>query len=403
MFGYGTDEKGQATSQVDMEVDRPKPVNFRLDLDGTVPAAPEIVESRTDPSAAFETRFRELEDKLIAMQKAPKPQEVSLAKIQELLNAYNVQVTEKIEAQSRALQAENERLRQAEAQRLEDERLAGDADKRRQDAAKAKKDLATKQVESNGVVVDESSEDVALPGSSGPATGSIVTNNNLKFLADASNDEFKTSVSKPLANPAKTVVQGTIISGVLETAINTELPGNIRGQVTEPVFSYDGTHILMPAGTVLIGTFNTDIHLEQKRVLIAWNRAITPEGQSIALGSTGTDLLGRSGTAGNVDNRYMKKIGAAVLISAINVVPSMISASLNKVVPAPAQNSSQPNLTLNVGTTDNSSGEAATTIGGALAEQSSNILGQYLDLPPVIRVPQGEEIRIFVNRDLVFR
>jgi type IV secretion system protein VirB10 len=38
-----------------------------------------------------------------------------------------------------------------------------------------------------------------------------------------------------------------------------------------------------------------------------------------------------------------------------------------------------------------------------MSEQSQGILEKYLSLPPIIRIPQGEEIRVFVNRDLIFR
>jgi type IV secretion system protein VirB10 len=185
-------------------------------------------------------------------------------------------------------------------------------------------------------------------------------------------------------------VQGTIISAVLETAIDTQLPGNLLAQVIEPVYSFDGSRVMMPAGTILIGQFRNDVDLAQKRVLIAWNRAITPDGQSVALGSTGTDTLGRAGTEGNVDNRYGTKFGAAILVSAITALPQAIAAS---------SRSSSSGTTVNVGGGSQLASQVGTQVGG----QASGVLDQYLSLPPVIRVPQGEEIRIFVNRDLVFR
>jgi type IV secretion system protein VirB10 len=187
------------------------------------------------------------------------------------------------------------------------------------------------------------------------------------------------------------VVQGTIISAVLESAIDTELPGNIRAQVMRPVYSFDGSRVLMPSGTILIGQFNDNIDIAQKRVLIAWNRAITPEGKSIALGSIGTDTLGRSGTTGNVDNRYATKFGAAILISAITVAPSMLASSRGG-------GESASGTTVNVG----AGNRLASGIGDTVGEQGSGMLKKYLSLPPVIRIPQGEEIRIFANRDLVF-
>lgn len=153
--------------------------------------------------------------------------------------------------------------------------------------------------------------------------------------------------------------------------------------MTEPVFSYDGNEVLMPAGTRLIGTFNSDISTAQARVLIAWNRAITPNGDSVELGSTGTDRLGRSGTRGNVDSRFFQRFGSAILITAISALPSFLSTE-----------------------SENSSIEAANDVANDassdLSEQTESALEDRLNLPPIIRVPQGEEIRVFVNRDLVF-
>lgn len=139
----------------------------------------------------------------------------------------------------------------------------------------------------------------------------------------------------------------------------------------------------MPAGTRLIGTFSTDINTAQSRVLVAWNRAITPNGDSVELGSTGTDRLGRSGARGNVDSRFFQRFGSAILITAISAIPSFLSSE-----------------------SENSSVEAANDVANDassdLSDQTESALEDRLNLPPIIRVPQGEEIRVFVNRDLVF-
>jgi type IV secretion system protein VirB10 len=91
-----------------------------------------------------------------------------------------------------------------------------------------------------------------------------------------------------------------------------------------------------------------------------------------------------------VDNRYGTKFGAAILVSAITALPQAIAAS---------SRSSSSGTTVNVGGGSQLASQVGTQVGG----QASGVLDQYLSLPPVIRVPQGEEIRIFVNRDLVFR
>jgi type IV secretion system protein VirB10 len=159
----------------------------------------------------------------------------------------------------------------------------------------------------------------------------------------------------------------------------------------QPVYSFDGTQVLMPSGTILIGQFNNDVDIAQQRVLIAWNRAITPEGKSIALGSIGTDTLGRSGTIGNVDNRYATKFGAAILISAITAAPAALAGHQGG-------RADSSGTTINVG----GGGKLASSVGDTVSGQGNDMLKKYLSLPPVIRIPQGEEIRIFANRDLVF-
>jgi len=95
----------------------------------------------------------------------------------------------------------------------------------------------------------------------------------------------------------------------------------------------------------------------------------------------------------------MTKFGAAAVISAITIAPSMIADSIG------GNDSNRSGTTINVGgSTGGGSGQAiASSVGGSLGEQTNGVMEKYLNLPPVIRVPQGEEIRIFVNRDLVFR
>ena len=300
---------------------------------------------------------------------------------EELAAQQEAQRQRELEAQELARQRERDAQNRQKREQLEEEAKA-----RAEERRKKAEELRAKQIESDSVVFDGSEEGQSAPGSSdnnGNNDNVRELSNNEQFLQGAASAAFETSNAQTFGNLSERVIQGTIISAVLETAINTELPGNIRAQVTEPVFSYDGSRILMPAGTRLVGTFNTDINTAQSRVLIAWTRAITPEGQSVELGGTGTDKLGRSGTRGNVDSRFVQRFGSAILITAINAIPSLLSTE--------SENTS-------VGAANDVANEAS----GDLADQSESALEDQLNLPPIIRIPQGEEIRVFVNRDLVF-
>ncbi|MDR6101881.1 type IV secretion system protein VirB10 [Agrobacterium larrymoorei] len=382
----GGDER--QTSSVDMEVDREK--NAQTKLDFVVPGSPEAKkEEPVDPNLAWNQRFKDMQDKLLEMERR-KP-EISVSEIRNMLSSYNETVTRRLEEERKAMAAENARLRE-EAQRAEDERRRAEEEaKQRALSSKERAEIDKAQRESDSVIVDEGDKagGIQAQGADGELAADL--DKNERFLKSAASSVVQTSVSQKLIDPSRMIVQGAIISAVLETAIDTQLPGNIKAQVMRPVYSFDGSRVLMPPGTMLIGQFNNDVDLAQKRVLIAWNRAVTPEGKSIAIGSTGTDTLGRAGTLGNVDNRYGTKFGAAILISAISAIPSALSSRTS------GSSSGSSGTTVNIGD------QAASNAGSDISDQANGVMEQYLSLPPIIRIPQGEEIRVFVNRDLVFR
>ena len=391
-FLSGMGNGSQKTSQVNMKVGKDRDDTAHLDF--VVPAPPVPDKKEIDPNIALNAKFKALQDQLEELQRN-KQAGASTADLQNMLSKYNEAMTQKLEEERKAMAEENARLRAQADQAEEARRRADEEAKLEAMSLQERQKLDQKQRESNAVVVDGASGPVGQ-AVAGDVTSDIAgdarqdLNKNESFLKSEASSVVQTSMSQKLRDPSRTVVQGTIISAVLETAIDTQLPGNLRAQVIEPVYSFDGSRVVMPAGTILIGQFRNDVDLAQKRVLIAWNRAITPNGQSVALGSTGTDTLGRAGTEGNVDNRYGTKFGAAILVSAITALPQMMSA---------AGRSSSSGTTVNIGGGSQLASQAGTQIGG----QASSVLDQYLSLPPVIRVPQGEEIRIFVNRDLVFR
>lgn len=400
MFGLVDGKVVPKTSEVDLAVERLSKETAALDF--VVPPSKEKAKP-VDPNVEWTKRFEQLKQDLEAVTRANKKPEISLDDVKGLLQKYNEQMSDKLAEERKRMAVENEKLK-AEAERLQEEKRQNEEAKRLDEQrSKERKKVEDLQRESKGVVVDDSRNGAA--SFSGTQSDPADLDGNHRFLATAATTVFETAKSNSLADPSRTVVQGTIISAVLETAIDTELPGNLRAQVIEPVYSFDGRRVLMPSGTVLIGTFNNDVEVAQKRVLIAWNRAVTPDGKSVALGSTGTDVLGRAGTAGNVDNRLKTKFGAAALISTISAIPTALASFGGK---------SNSGTTINIGNGSGSSGSGggagqqmlsgvASNAGAQISEQGSGILEKYLSLPPVIRVPQGEEIRIFVNRDLIFR
>ncbi len=243
--------------------------------------------------------------------------------------------------------------------------------------------IAEAQIMSDGIVLDASG---AARGSGpqrgetgGRGTSERRLSSNEAFIRDASTQSSETVRATRIAAPGRTIVQGTTVAAVLETAISTELPGVIRAVMSDDVLSYDGTNVLLPRGTRLIGSYNSAGSVVQGRVQIGWNRAVTPEGVSVELGGYGSDALGGSGQAGFVDSRFRQRFGSAALISLIGAG--------SKVVVIRDSSAIQQ--------------DTAEDLGNDMETASRGVMDDYLSLPPVIYVDQGTALTVFVNRDLV--
>ncbi len=250
------------------------------------------------------------------------------------------------------------------------------------------------QIMSDGIVLDSSGErtgsasgsggsSTAGAGGSGGAGGAggagRTLSSNEAFMEDASTRSYETVRATRIANPGRTIVQGTTLNAVLETAVSTELPGVIRAVVTDDVMSYDGINVLIPKGSRLIGSYNSDVSVVQDRVQIAWNRAVTPDGVSVELGGYGSDALGRSGQAGYVDSRFRERFGSAALISLIGAGPEVVIDREDSAATS----------------------DAARDVGDDLSNATRGVAGDYLAAGPVIYIDQGTYMTVFVNRDLV--
>ncbi|WP_377513372.1 TrbI/VirB10 family protein [Octadecabacter sp. R77987] len=221
---------------------------------------------------------------------------------------------------------------------------------------------------------------IAFGGTSGAAETALSERTFGDVTDFVLNGALPTSVtqSEVIANPSNTIIQGTMIQAVMETALDSSLPGQTRAVVSEDVFSFDGTQLLIPRGSRLIGRYRSGIDIAQRRVTIAWDRIILPDNQTIRISSFGGDELGRSGVTGFVDTRFDERFGSAALISLISAAPSAAAASVD----------------------DEAAADVMSDVGDDLADATDSVIGDYLSIGPVIYVDQGARVTVMVDRDL---
>jgi type IV secretion system protein VirB10 len=172
--------------------------------------------------------------------------------------------------------------------------------------------------------------------------------------------------------------KGAFIDCTLETAIDSTLPGMTTCITATDTFSADGSTVLLERGTKLVGETRGGASQGAARVFVLWSEARTPTGVVIPLGSPGTDELGRSGLAGNVNRHFFQRFGAAILIS-------LISGAVQGAVAS------------------QSSGSTVVYNPSGSQDVMSEVLKDTINIPPTITKNQGDRIQVLVARDLDFR
>ena len=119
--------------------------------------------------------------------------------------------------------------------------------------------------------------------------------------------------ARPMSNPATTITQGTLIPAILETAIDTDVPGFVRAVVSEDVYSFDGTSVLVPRSSRLVGQYQSGLQAGQRRAF-DFDAVIRPDGVSVNLASPGV-FDGTTGLAGDVKSNFFRRFGSALLFS----------------------------------------------------------------------------------------
>lgn len=170
---------------------------------------------------------------------------------------------------------------------------------------------------------------------------------------------------------------------ILDTAINSDVPGSILAHLPGPVYSRKGV-LLMPAGTQVIGKYES--MGKGSRLMANSVYAFTPSTATKGAvwvpltGQNMTDNLGRSGLDGEIDRHLMERFGAAVLLDLVGQGLQIVQAEASK----------GGNTYLNF----NSS--------GGTSSLASQILQSQINIPATFSKHQGEMVALFVDEPVDF-
>lgn len=219
----------------------------------------------------------------------------------------------------------------------------------------------------------------ALP-TAGLAAAPVAASSETGFL-DRPAERRTVSLERLSVSPTGAILQaGSIIPAALITGIRSDQPGLVTAQVTENVYdSLTGRRLLVPQGSRLIGEYASDVGFGQRRVLLAWNRLILPDGRSIVLErQPAADPSGYAGLEDGVDYHWGGVVKAALVSTLLGVGSELGSGSDSDIARA-LRRGSQDSV--------NRAGE--------------QIVSRELNIRPTLTIRPGYPVRVLVTRDLV--
>lgn len=262
-------------------------------------------------------------------------------------------------------------------------------------AAKAQ---AEARMRSKMIVVDNSGGlAAALGGGNDQPAASNDPNSQFEAGVKRANTKAERLEATRIGDLRRTIAQGRIIQATMESALNTDLPAPIRAIVSRDTYAEAGNIALIPKGSRLIGTYNTQLTGGQSRVFVIWTRVIRPDGVDVLINSPLVDQIGQAGVGGQVDTKFQSIFSRSVLASVVSIAFASISDGING--KGNTSNTNSP-----TGTTQSGTGATTATVNALnrLGSVTDDYIQKLIDVRPTILVDQGMPVNVFVNRDLVF-
>jgi len=184
-----------------------------------------------------------------------------------------------------------------------------------------------------------------------------------------------------LGNRNFLLAKGAFIDCALQTRLDSTVPGMTACVVTRNIYSDNGKVLLIERGSTMTGEYQSNMRQGMARIFVLWSRIKTPSGIVVDLDSPGADPLGGAGLPGYVDTHFWQRFGGALMLSLVDDVARGLTSQMN------SRGNNQFNL--------NSTGDAT-------QDMAAEALKNTINIPPTLYKNQGEQIGIYVARDLDF-
>jgi type IV secretory pathway VirB10-like protein len=181
------------------------------------------------------------------------------------------------------------------------------------------------------------------------------------------------------------VYEGSILDTVLMNRLDGDAVGPVKVLVSNPLYSHDHQHVIIPEGTVVLGEakkIGAAGFGQQRRMAVVFHRLIMPDGYSVDLDQfQGLDQIGQEGLKDKVNNHYLQIFGTSIALGVI---------------------AGASQITQGGGTITTSGSQAFTNgAAGSVSQSATTILDRFIQIPPTITIREGHRVKVYFTQDLL--
>jgi type IV secretory pathway VirB10-like protein len=176
--------------------------------------------------------------------------------------------------------------------------------------------------------------------------------------------------------------EGTILDTALVNRLVGDFAGPVKVMVTNPVYSQDRQHVLIPAGTFLLGDVQKVSGFGQRRLAVRFHRMLMPDGYSIDLDQFhGLDQAGATGLSDQVNNHYLQIFGASIALGIISGAAEATTYGSGYNISGPAMYEQG--------------------VASSLSQSGADVLDRFINILPTITIREGHRIKVYLTQDML--
>lgn len=184
------------------------------------------------------------------------------------------------------------------------------------------------------------------------------------------------------AGPVHRILEGTVIDAVLMNRVDGSNVAPVNCLVTNPVYSHGGQHVVIPAGSRVIGEAKPVQAVGETRLAVTFHRLVLPDGRTYGLDQvTGLNQVGDAGLRDQVNHHYWSTFGASGAVGLISGFTQLLG-----------------------GAGFGGDGDRTIVIAGGVGNATSQATGQtmnrFLNRLPTITIREGHRVKVYLTADL---